>query len=318
MPITKLVTPLGVECALDGMDVMRITQGMNGSYSHLGTKNIDRGGKPGVKDAYRAPSKAKVVKVAQTSYGEVIIWSVDPVQWADGSVDHYTMRLLHDSAIMVRVGQILEQGQVFYHEGGMGPSGPSTYGIHIHMNVARGHTTKLIKMASGHFQLANSVAPHELLFVNGVEMIDGFGYPWKTYTAPAFAEMRPVDATAFQTGEAAVRIRQKPSVNYPQVGLVPKNTRIDNVTEVSVAPCDGYDWVKLTYNGVEGYCAVVEGCKVINLMAEIAVLEGKLKAAELIIKSQGDEIAGLKAQVTALQKELASFVPVTEAVFKKV
>lgn len=317
MPITKLVTPLGVECALDGMDVMRVTQGMNGSLSHQGTKNIDRGGKVGVKDAYRSPSKAKVVKVDQT-YGQVIIWSLEPVQWASGIVEHYTMELMHDSAIMVKVGQILEQGEVFYHEGGKGPNGPNQYAAHIHQCVAKGHTTTKVRMPSGKYQLANAVAPYELLFVNGVEIVDGFGYPWKTYTAPAFAEMKPVDATAFQTGEAAVRMRQKPSVNYPQVGLVPKKTQIDNVSEISVAPCDGYDWVKLTYGGVEGYCAVVEGCKVINLLSEIAILEGKLKAAEIVIKVQSDEIAGLKAEVTSLQKEVSSFVPVNEVVFKKV
>lgn len=53
-----------------------------------------------------------------------------------------------------------------------------------------------------------------------------------------------------------VWIRQLPTINSPRLPLLPMNTLVD-VLQISTAMQDGYNWVKIVYQGITGYCAIV-------------------------------------------------------------
>lgn len=193
-PKQQLKTKAGVEVPLYPLIAMRITQGVNGTYSHKLSMNIDDTGAPRHLDSAYAPSKLKIVKLGGTTH-EVIAWSVNKVLWADGSLDYYTIRTLHDNDISdLKIGQIVEQGNPYVQEGGAGANGPTTYAIHMHINVARGHTTQLVKQTGGAYELKGSVKPQDLFFVNDTQIIDGEGYTWKTYVEPVEPVVKPVSA----------------------------------------------------------------------------------------------------------------------------
>lgn len=172
---------LCVEAPLFPTEIMRITQEMNGQYSHRGTMNIDLGGKAGIVDPVFAPSEIKVAAIPTGQYHEVVYESTKPVLWADGSYDFYTMYLLHDNDITdLKVGKVFAQGEKIYDEGGFGPKGPRTYAAHIHIGVARGKYAGKVKNVFGVWELKNEVEPYKLFWVNGTQIINGAGYPWKT------------------------------------------------------------------------------------------------------------------------------------------
>lgn len=171
---------LYVEAPIFPMKVMRITQGMNESYSHKGTMNLDLGGENKGADYGYAPSEIKIVQIT-TAYNSVIFESTKPVFWADGSYDYYHMEMMHDSDISdLKVGMVFAQDTKIYDEGGKGPRGPRQYAAHIHMAVGRGKYAGKVKNLYGVFELKNEVEPYKLFFVNGIEIKNGMNYPWKT------------------------------------------------------------------------------------------------------------------------------------------
>ena len=85
-----------------------------------------------------APFDCKVVKVDASNGNMVAITSLNPVRFANGTVDYMTIMLAHDNDISdTYVGKTYKQGEVFYQQGDAGKAS----GNHIHVELARGQFT---------------------------------------------------------------------------------------------------------------------------------------------------------------------------------
>lgn len=195
-----LKTKAGYEAILFPMEVCRITQGVNGSYSHQGTNAIDNGGKNSGIDPIYAPVTMKHVWRDSAKNGNAVFFeSVNKVQFADGSIDYCTLMFIHDNYIAdYKVGQVFKQGQEFGDEGTAG----NATGNHTHIEVAKGKYTKpYIKNKFGVFMLPNSIHPNKAFYINGTTVINDLGYNFKTFQEssdqPAAGKRKVGDVVSF-------------------------------------------------------------------------------------------------------------------------
>lgn len=118
------------------MEFLRVTQGPNVG-SHAGSKAMDFGGKDTGCDAVYAPFTGRVARVRTDSSHETYFESLEPVEYADGTVDYMTVTLMHDNVLDVRAGQVLHQGEKIGDEGGFGGGRPGRFGAHLHLMLRR-------------------------------------------------------------------------------------------------------------------------------------------------------------------------------------
>ena len=119
-----------MEKAILNIDNLNISQGMNDSFSHFGDCAIDITGLTYLK----APFTGIVKKIYESS-NAVWLESINPVEYADGTVDYMTIMTLHDNDISdIHVGQKINQGQIYYNPGVKGYA----TGSHIHIAVGKG------------------------------------------------------------------------------------------------------------------------------------------------------------------------------------
>jgi len=207
----------GVQVALFPMQTMRVTQSPDEGFSHKGTKNIDIAGKDsGIENLY-APCDLTCVQNNNTSYHTVIFWSDEKVMLADGSVDYISIRVLHDNDVKdTPVGKKFKQGDVFYQEG---TAGYAT-GNHVHLCVAKGHTKRVVKHASGWSDLSGSIMPNDAFLVNDTIIKDDGGLKWKTFVEPVEPE------APFKVGDRVKVI----GVRYATKQLIPFWVKIRTLT----------------------------------------------------------------------------------------
>lgn len=161
-----------------------ISQGINGSYSHKGTKAIDFGSLAAYKDYnLYAPFDGTVVWSDAISKGGAIAFQSDePVEWADGSIDFMTVITGHDNSRPV-AGKKFTQGQLYSH---MGTAG--NVAKHSHLEVQRGKfvkPTSTIPQEYGNvYKFVNTVEPYKALFITDDTVICSVAegsvveYPW--------------------------------------------------------------------------------------------------------------------------------------------
>lgn len=119
-----------MEKAVLNVSELYITQGMNGTYSHNGDLAIDIS-----KLTYFKAPFTGVIKRIYKNCNAVWLESSDKVEYADGTKDYMTIMTLHDNDISnLSVGQIIKQGEIYYHPGTKGIS----TGTHIHIAVGKG------------------------------------------------------------------------------------------------------------------------------------------------------------------------------------
>ena len=189
--LTKTVNGVVYEVPVFFMDVMNITQGCNGYFSHSGTQAIDCAGKDTGVDPIFAPVTMRYVTHDTPQNGNAIWFeSVDPVLCADGTINYLTFMWIHDDNIqdvlnLVAQGHIFAQGEEVLDEG---KSGYVT-GNHSHGEVKKGKFTQCyVKNSSGVWQLPDAVSPDAIYVVDGITLINngqppqGLGNPmkWKT------------------------------------------------------------------------------------------------------------------------------------------
>lgn len=165
------------EYAIFPMAVMRITTGMN-IASHVGSFAIDIAGRDGTSEAAFAPFTG-VIKKKYANGNTVWLESLNPVRYADGTIDYMTVALTHDNNINdLRVGQVISQGVNFYQEGTAG----NASGNHIHLGVGRGKFTGTgwFQNKQGYWVINNEIKPYNAFYLSGTEIINGGGYPWVT------------------------------------------------------------------------------------------------------------------------------------------
>lgn len=148
-----------VELAMYPMDVVSITQGMYGSFSHKGSAAIDIVGQKNL----TCPVTAKVVKIS-TSSNTVTLESVNKVLLANGTYNYITMSFTHDNNIKdLYVGKVIKQGAVFYQ---IGTKGYAT-GPHCHLEVGLGKysANKQVKNRYGVWKLKSQIEPDDVFFI---------------------------------------------------------------------------------------------------------------------------------------------------------
>ena len=181
IPLTAVGVSAGqYEYAVFPMKHMSISQGVNGSFSHQGTKAIDITGKDGGIDSAYAPFTGVIKKI----YQGYTVWleSVNPVMYANGTVDYMTVMLVHDNDTSdLYVGKVIQQGERFFEEG---TAGYAT-GNHIHLECGRGkfQGSGWYENSQGKWMINNSILPYDALFVADDTVIySGYGYNWKSVT----------------------------------------------------------------------------------------------------------------------------------------
>ncbi len=171
------------ELAMFPMTYMNITQGVNGSLSHVNTNAIDIAGKDGGIDNLFAPFTCVVKKKYTDGYGGNVVWiqSQNRVYYADGSLDYMTILLVHDNDTSdLWVGKVIPQGTVFFQEG---TSGLAT-GNHVHLEVGRGAFTGSGWHANPNPDMSwivnGSMVPWDALFISpSTVILNGYGYNWR-------------------------------------------------------------------------------------------------------------------------------------------
>lgn len=177
-----LKTNKGVEILLFPLDEMYITQGENGSISHvLAMDFVGWSNSTGQINKYPfyAPCSLICVEKKYTNSQAYIIYnSVSEVLRADGSIGKISIVVMHDDAPIYNVGDTVNQGALLGHTG---TSGYAT-GDHTHFNVANGDYVGWDNLGNGFSELTNSMHLYNAFFVNDTTIYNGYGYDWKTYT----------------------------------------------------------------------------------------------------------------------------------------
>src|SRR6185312_2249089 len=166
----KSVGDNGLENALFPMDVMYITQGSGGSFSHTGTKAIDFVGWTTsgqlVRYHYYAPFDCTLYR--KTSDNAGVEWRSDNEVNTPIGKRRLTVVCYHDNDVpnMV-VGTKKKQGDLI---GRTGTAGYAT-GDHLHLEVF---------IQGQEWQQPNgSLEIWDSLYVDGTRIYEDFGYDWK-------------------------------------------------------------------------------------------------------------------------------------------
>lgn len=171
----------GTQLAVLPIQMINISQGENGSYSHMGTLCIDFVGTT-AKYPYYAPCDCEMIY--RQDNAAVAIWkSSRPVKRVDGSVGNIFWSCIHELPITHTVGTKLTKGQLMGHTG----IGGNVTGDHLHLQVMDGDNYQGFTVNS---QGANTLIGTELHIYDvfsscdnvtkkDFPIINGMGYPWK-------------------------------------------------------------------------------------------------------------------------------------------
>lgn len=166
-----------MEKILFPIKIMNITQGMDGSHSHRGTKAIDCGWVNENNKNLYAPFTGKIVQIKDDSHA-VWLQSIDKVLFADGSIDYATVRTVHDNDVSdLYVGKVINQGDCYYRMGNYG----NTTGVHVHIEISKGHVTGYkTKNQYGNYEMPNTINVNDgFCLSDDVVIKNGNGYVWK-------------------------------------------------------------------------------------------------------------------------------------------
>lgn len=120
-----------MEKAILNVKKLKVTQGMNGSYSHKGDLAIDMGSSC----SYLKAPFTGVIKRIYKPVNAVWLQSKEKVLYADGTRDYMTIMTIHDNDVSnLKKGQVIKKGEKYYHPGKKG----KVTGSHIHIAVGKG------------------------------------------------------------------------------------------------------------------------------------------------------------------------------------
>ena len=162
----------GYQLAQFPMDMIYVTQGENGSFSHQGTLAIDFVGTTD-KYPYYAPCDCTAVATGDA----YLVWTSDKeVMCADGTVRYITFINIHEEPLIHSVGTKLKKGELMGHTG----IGGRVTGDHWHFNVIDGNKYTGWEYKPGSALAGTELHIYDVFAVNGVKIVEGYGYPWKT------------------------------------------------------------------------------------------------------------------------------------------
>lgn len=177
-PYQRLVSKTnGKEIMLFPLEILHITQGEGGSYSHAGTYNMDFVGVTTHAPIYAPCSCTCVDTIAGTNNGRVFE-SIAPVNLANGTIGFVTFAILHDENPIASIGDVFIQGSLIGHTGQAG----QVTGDHVHLNTAYG-TYQGVEYVppDNQQQLVNSSHIYETCYINNTLIVEPLSYTWVTY-----------------------------------------------------------------------------------------------------------------------------------------
>lgn len=208
---TKYFAQDGTQLAVYFMEVMNITQGVDGSFSHRGTKNMDEGGKDGGIDPAFAPFNGTITWKQTTGDKTGILFSSDaPIRTVKYDLVYVNILFWHDNDTSdLYKGKKIQQGEHIYDEG---TAGRAT-GNHIHYGVSIGKYNggyPLVKNSFGNWELPNEVNPWDVFYINDTTIRKSGGYPWQEYRELKPAPVpTPTPNPTFKLGDKVVIIGNK-------------------------------------------------------------------------------------------------------------
>lgn len=178
------------------MDYLNVTQKGGDEFSHKGDKALDLAGRDGGIDSLKAPFTG-IIKRIYTNVNAVWIESTEKVKYADGTVDYMTVMTLHDNDISnLKVGDIINQGTVYYDEGSRG----NVTGNHIHLAVGKGKFTGngWYKNEYGSWCINNQIDVYKALFLlDTTNIINSGGYNWVKTNTLSDNENIPISSNTY-------------------------------------------------------------------------------------------------------------------------
>lgn len=167
------------------LEVMYVTQGEGGSYSHAGTYAMDFQGMYNASSRryrcpYYAPVDMRMVAIADSASHSYVYTSLQEVNFIDGTSGYFTILVAHDDT-SYNVGRIVNQGQML---GQTGTYGIST-GDHVHIEAKKGTYEGCHYNSDGIYMLTNSTHLFDLMGVDDTLILVSGGYNWIDYgTSP--------------------------------------------------------------------------------------------------------------------------------------
>ena len=161
------------------MNAVYITQ-LPGVGTHQGTQNFDVIGYNGDHNIF-APFDCRVAAIytGYKSGNTVVIESLRPVRYANGTVDYMSMCFGHDDDISnLHVGQTIRQGAVFYQTGTYGYAD----GRHSHVTCIRGKYAWDMWTANAYGNCCSpkAISPVDALYVPAsTRIVQTLGLPFK-------------------------------------------------------------------------------------------------------------------------------------------
>mgnify|MGYP001809863995 FL=1 len=223
------------------------------------------------------------------------------------------------NAMGIVVGKIFKQGERCYKAGMQG----NATGIHVHTGWAKGKFTGTgwYRTPSGNWSINNPVHMWDAVYLRpGTQILKGSdaGYAYKDKWAYATTPANMVDIAqkGIKTADLAVNMRELPSTFYGTVGALPKNSLIP-ITQISTNFVDGFQWVKVEYDGIIGYSAVVASVQIVDILTTEEKLALALKEALAVIAQQKQTIDDLNKQVSEKDAELQSYSQVATVLYEK-
>lgn len=162
-----------VQLAQFPLDMIQITQGENGSYSHMGIKAIDFVGTH-TKYPYYAPCDCECV----AAFNDVAVWrSIEDVMCADNVKRKIFWSCIHEVPLSHGIGTILYKGELMGHTG----VGGTATGDHLHLQVMEGDTylgfTRNEQGAST--LIGTELSIYNVFSIANVKLINDYDYDWK-------------------------------------------------------------------------------------------------------------------------------------------
>lgn len=162
----------GYQLAKFPMDMIHVTQGENGSFSHKGTLCIDFVGTTD-KYPYYAPCDCECIGKGEA----YLVWkSNQPVMCVDGQVRNIVWVNVHEEPLVHDIGKKLLKGELMGHTG----IGGYVTGDHWHFNVIEGSTYNGWAYTPDSRLEGTELHIYDVFAVNGVTIVNGGGYEWKT------------------------------------------------------------------------------------------------------------------------------------------
>lgn len=166
----------GTQLAVFPMDMIQITQGENGGFSHVNTLCIDFVGTYD-RYPYYAPFDCECIFTQPSS--AIIVWkSVRPVMCVDGETRNIVFTCFHEEPLLHGVETKLKKGDLLGHTG----IGGFVTGDHLHFNVIEGteYNGLVLKGPNSYALVGTELHIYDVFDTTGVNIVNGLGYDWKT------------------------------------------------------------------------------------------------------------------------------------------